>query len=371
MNTISIRSTLVLSILGALAISLLIIVENSKEFQKQANYEEKIQAAQLNKKCMIYLKNTFFANEIAIDNINDPNETGIIGQQFSEITSGRGSLPVKLSTANPNFAAMIVTQLKEAGLKKGDGVAVCVTGSFPALNIATCAAIETMGLQPIFITSVTSSSWGANSPAFTWLDMHKSLYDAKLISFMPVASSIGGNEDLGRTLSKEGRDLATAAIERNELHYINSGTLEGNITERMKIFENGTSKVKMFINVGGGIASLGSNNNADVLPSGLRTSAKINELPDHRGVVYEMVRKDIPILNLLHINRLMERYDLPRDPVPLPKIGEGSLYKTFRYDLTVVVAATSVFLSLILGVMYYDKKQNQLGTQIIKKNETI
>ena len=170
MNNLSIRSTLVLSILGVLAISILIIVENSKKFQQEDHYSEKMAAAQLNKKMQLHLKQTFFANEIAIDNINDPNNTGLIGSQFSSITSGRGSLPIKLSTLNPNFAAMIVQQIKEAGLKKGDAVGLCFTGSFPALNLATCAALETLGLKPILISSVTSSSWGANNPNLTWID---------------------------------------------------------------------------------------------------------------------------------------------------------------------------------------------------------
>ncbi|NQY06883.1 MAG: poly-gamma-glutamate system protein [Flavobacteriaceae bacterium] len=368
MNNISIRSTLVLSILGALALALLIIVEHSKKFQKKEHYQEKMAAAKLSNKCMQHIKNNFFANEIAIDNINDPNATGIIGQQFSEITSGRGSLPVKLSTTNPNFAAMIVQQIKDAGLQKGDHVALCFTGSFPALDIATCAAIETLELKPILITSVTSSSWGANNPDLTWLDMQKSLKDAQLISFMPSASSTGGNQDIGRTLSREGRDLVQNIIRRNHIPYLNQGNLEGNINKRMDIF-NKTSKgkVKLFINVGGGIASLGSNTNARNLPSGLNKDLKIKDFQDKQGVMFEMVKKGVPVINLLNINRLMNKYDLPRDPVPLPKVGEGKLFKAYKYDLNLVIGVSLVFLALILVVMYYDEKQNKLGSQIIKK----
>lgn len=370
MNNISIRSTLVLSILGALAIALLIIVENSKSYKKQDYYQKKIEAAKLTQTGMVHLKNTFFQDEVAIDNINDPNNTGIIGQQFSQITSGRGSLPVKLSTANPNFSAMIVDQMKDAGLQKGDRVALCFTGSFPALNLATCAAIEALELKPILITSVTSSSWGANSPNLTWLDMHKSLYDAKLLSFLPKASSIGGNQDLGRTLSIEGRELATKAIIRNGISIIDEGSLEGNILKRLELFEkDSNSKIKLFINVGGGVASLGSNANAKSMPSGLKTDTKLSDFPDKQGVLYEMTRKGVPTINLLNINRLMTKFDLPRDPVPLPKIGEGSLFKAYKYDLFTVITATCVFLALIIAVMYYDKKQNALGTQIVKKND--
>lgn len=370
MNTISIRSTLVLSILGALAIALLIIVENSKKFQKEEHYNEKIKAAQLMEKCMKHLKTSFFPSEIALDNINDPNQTGIIGGQFSQITSGRGSLPIKLSTTNANFAAMIVQQIKDAGLKKGDHIGLCFTGSFPALDLATCAAVEVLGLKPVLITSITSSSWGANDPKLTWPDMQKSLYDAKLISFMPIASSIGGNQDLGRTLSREGRSLAELAIKRNGIAYINEGSLEKNIAKRVDLLNTHSKKqIKLFINVGGGIASLGGNKNAKIIPSGLNTDLKLKDFNEKQGVVFEMVKQGIPIINLLNIGRLMTKYDLPKDPVPLPKIGEGKLYKAYKYDLSIVLITTTVFLGLIGSVMYYDKKQNELGTQIIKKNE--
>lgn len=370
MNNISIRSTLVLSILGALAISLLIIVENSKKNQKQEHHKEKLAAAKLAEKCMKHLKNTFYADEIAIDNINDPNNTGLIGLQFSEITSGRGSLPIKLSTANPNFAAMVVQEIKDAGLQKGDHVALCFTGSFPALNMATCAAIEVLGLKPVLVTSITSSSWGANLPELTWVDMQQSLYQHKLISFMPVASSIGGNQDIGRTLSREGRELAVKAIQRNNIAYINGGDLDVNIGKRMQLFDKRSNNtIKLFINVGGGVASLGSNTNAKTIPSGLQEDIKLKDIPDNKGVVYEMAKRSVPVINLLNINRLMNKYDLPRDPVPLPKVGEGSLYTAFKYDLNIVIAVTIIFLSLILAVMYYDKKQNKLGTQIVKQHE--
>ena len=367
---ISIRSTMVLSILGLLALGILFVVENSKSFQQEPYYKEKVKAAKLAQSAMRFIKQRYFADEIALDNINDPNNTGLIGQQFSAITSGRGSLPVKLSTTNPNFAAMIVQQFKDAGLKEGDGIALCFTGSFPALNIATCAAIETMGLKPTLITSVSSSSWGANSPELTWLDIHQSLYNAGIFSFMPVASSIGGNQDLGRTLSKEGRDLALAAIERNGISVINEGSLEANIKKRMSIFNSDTNAdVRLFVNVGGGVASLGGHQNSNTLPSGLLSKIHLEDFTEKRGVMYEMTQAGVPLLNLLRIDRLLTKYKLPRDPVPLPNIGEGQLYTAYKYDLNIVIATTLFFFLIISIVIYYDSKQNQLGTQIIKTND--
>ncbi|MCF8256897.1 MAG: poly-gamma-glutamate system protein [Flavobacteriales bacterium] len=371
-NRISIRSTLVLMILGFLAISLLWIVENTKVLVDEDWHQEKEQAALLMKKCMEHIKNDQFANEIAVDNINDPNGTGLIGQQFTEITSGRGSLPIKLSTTNPNFAALVVQLFKDAGLKEGDEVAMCFTGSFPAVNIAVCSAIDVLKLRPLLITSVTSSSWGANDPEFTWIDMHQSLYEAKLLSFRPLASSIGGNEDLGKTLSTESRQMAEVAISRNNLPYINENSLGGNISKRMEIFRlNTVDGIKLYVNVGGGIASFGSSANFNVVVAGLNENMKIKEFPVHRGIIYEMVEQDISVLNFLNQGVLLKQFGLPNDPVPLPKIGEGKLYSSLRYDVRVVGVALVVLSGLLISVIYIDKKQNKLGSTILSDPESI
>lgn len=368
LQKISIRSTTVLTLLGVIALVLLALVERSQKLRKQAHYNEKLAAAELMEDCMQFLKDRFYKDEIALDNINDPNGTGIIGQQFSEITSGRGSLPIKLSTTNPNFAAMLVDQLKEAGVQSGDVVAVCATGSFPALAIATSAALETLEAQPIFMSSVTSSSWGANDPEITWIDMHRQLYEEGFLSFMPVAASVGGNQDIGRALSIEGRDMAKTAILRNDVSMIDTGSLEGNIQARMNLIWRSGRVVKAFINIGGGAASLGSDTNKNRIPAGLHQLAP-GAYPEPVGVMYEMAQAGVPVINLLHVDRMMKQFELPRDPVPLPAIGSGSLFQAPQYDMRVVLVSLSLYLALIGLIIYFDNKQNQLGTQIIKKHE--
>lgn len=371
-NRISIRSTLVLVILGILSIALMWIVENTKISVEAEWKDEKVAAAKLMKKCMEHLKEDQFANEVAMDNINDPNETGLIGQQFTEITSGRGSLPIKLSTTNPNFAAAVVQLFKDAGLQKGDKVAMSFTGSFPAVNIAICSAVDVLELKPVLITSITSSSWGANDPEFTWVDMQRSLYDAGLISFMPAASSIGGNEDVGMTLSQESRMLAENAIKRNGIPYINEGGLLANVDKRMEVFRSdGGTPIKLYVNAGGGIASFGSSRNATAMPSGFKHDLKIKDIPDHKGTAYHMVLDGVPILNFLNVRRILNKYDLPIDPIPLPDIGEGQLYSILKYDIRVVIVATLIIVGLLLAIVFIDKKQNRLGNTFLDQPEKV
>ena len=249
------KSTAALSILSLLALLAFIAVEQSKIDVKKEWYNEKLEAAQLSQKAEQVLKNHRVENSIFIDVVNDPNQTALIGQEFTLVTTDRGEIDAKLSTTNPNFAAVVVQLLKDAGVEAGDNVAVAMSGSFPGLNISVAAAIEILSLNPVTITSVGASNFGANDPNFTWLDMETVLYNSGLMRHRSVAASIGGGHDIGRGLSPEGRHLIEEAIQRNDVIFINESYLENSIERRMEIYEKYSKNkpIKAFINVGGGI----------------------------------------------------------------------------------------------------------------------
>ena len=368
MEKISIRSTLVLSALAAVSIALLVLVESTKKNVKEDWFNEKIRASNLSKKAMDHLKAVHYKNEIFVNNINDPNETGLIGEQYTPITTGSGSLPIKMSTTNPNFAAMVVQLLKESGVEEGDEVTVCMTGSFPALNISTLAALQTLRIKPIIISSVTASSWGANDPHYTWLDMEHELYKSRIFKFKSVASSIGGNADIGRALSLEGRDMVKEAIRRNGIKFLNKGSLQGNIERRLTLFDENAKKIKLFINIGGGVASLGSDINGEKFKNGVSLNVKLKDFVDKKGVMFEMAKKGLPIINLLNLESLMKKYELPMEPIPIPEIGKGKLFYAYKYQVSIVALSLFILIALLLGIIYIDKKQHALGNEILKTN---
>lgn len=319
-------------------------------------FGSKIAAAKSTRQIMDRIKDKQNAEGIVIDPINDPSQTGLIGFQHSLITTEYGELEAKLTSLNPNFAALIVQLLSEAGVKPGDGVAISFSGSFPALNLSVIAACEALNLKPVIITSVGASMWGANDPNFTYLDQEKFLFDNGLIKYRTRSASIGGVEDLGRGLSPEGRDLIEKAIARNGLDEIKVQDLNGSVRSRMEIYLNSAppSEFRAFINVGGGAAALG-----DVdLPSG-----NIKPSPDllNWGVAGEFLRRGVPVINISDINRLARTYDLPIAPIPLPPVGRGKLFYDFRYSvpLAAILAAIMliiIFIILRLDVDYYLKK---------------
>lgn len=366
MVTFKAKSNIVLGLLFLLALLAFIAVENGQRDVKQEYYNEKLEAARMAQAAENCLKESRLENSVFIDDVNDPNQTALIGQEYTMITTDQGNIESKLSATNPNFAAVIVQLLKEAGLEEKDHVAVAFSGSFPGLNIAVIAALETLGMKPIVITSVGASNFGANDPYFTWLDMENVLFQKGIFQHRSVAASIGGGNDIGRGLSPEGRDLIVKAIERNQVEFIHEKHLEGSIAKRMEIYEkqSGTKRIKAFINVGGGIASLGNTINGQLIPSGLTERLPMSNYP-LQGVIVQMGRKGIPIIHLLNINQLMDKYGLPTNPVPLPEPGEGGIFIQKKYNVPVTAVATAILVGVIIFIYIAERKRHRLGTDIV------
>lgn len=360
------KSNIVLTVLSVLSLLALIAVENSKVDVKQKWYREKLEAARLSSLAANQLKNYRLEKGVFVDVINDPNQTALIGQEYTLVTTDRGYIEAKLSTTNPNFAAVIVQLLKDAGLNKRDNVAVAMTGSFPGLNISVMAALETLNLNPIVITSVGSSNFGANDPYFTWLDMESILYKSNIFHTRSVAASIGGGFDVGRGLSPEGRNLIIKAIERNNVDFINEKHLEKSIARRLEIYEEHShgQPIKAFINIGGGIASLGNTINGKLIPPGLTEFLPMRNFPV-RGVIIQMGRKEIPIIHLLNIKQLTEKFGLPDNPVPLPEPGEGGIFVQEKYNMVVTSVSTLFLVIVIVFVYFSERKNHRLGTDVV------
>jgi poly-gamma-glutamate system protein len=339
--------------------------------RKDKWYDKKLEATKLCIHAGQTIKDFYFGDVEYIDNMNDPNETGLIGHEYSPITSERGSFSAKSTSTNPNFAALIVEFLKELDLKEGDHVAVGLTGSFPAINIAVCSAIQTLKLKPIIICSVASSSWGANDPDFTWLDMAKVLSDSGIFKFNTVAASIGASMDKGRGLSIEGVEMIKEAIKRNNVKFIYNDSIKDDISRRMQIYDScaGKEPIKVYINVGGGVASLGSTKNSEFIPQGINKKISMEVFKEKKGVIYEMSKRGIPVIQISDIRSLAASYDLPEKPIPMPQPGTGKLFESKKYNMAVVTPITLVLLALIIFIIYQDKKNVRQGKEILRTEQ--
>ena len=357
-----IQKTSTLVFLSLLALVCLFISLQNRSIEISPLYDSKIKAANLMKQCLQSLKKSRLENSIFIDIENDPNETGIVGVPYSLITTDEGDLDAKLTTLDPNFSAVIVDLLFTAGLEKNDTIAVMLTGSMPGANIALLSACQVMGIHPIIISSIGASQWGANQVDFTWLDMEDILVQNKLINSRSVASSIGGRNDMGRLLSPLGRDLIMENIKNYDLPLIRENRLADNIKKRTDIYNeyHPIDKYDGVVNIGGGVASLGTSFNYRLIPPGIVNRSDIVDIDNSSGIegaFSYFLKRNITGLHILNIKSIIENYNLPFAPIPHPKIGEGVLYAKERYNLFIVFSCFLILTGSVAFIGYKSKKQ--------------
>ncbi len=334
-----------------------IFVENFQKRVKHHYYQEKVAAARLALEAMEFLRAERLKRGLEIDLEADPVKSGLIGSAMTLVTSDAADLEDKQTSINPNFAAAVLEMLKRAKVKEGDPVAVSFTGSFPALNISVCAAIQTLKLKPIIISSLASSQWGANEPDFLWVDMERLLYEKHIFLFRSGAASMGGKSDRGKEMTQAGRDLLKEAMQRNGLTPIQWHTIHENVDHRMKIYyKNGTPKV--FINVGGGVIAVGKRAYKRTLKPGLILSEPKTEQKAN-SVMYRFLEEHIPVIHMEDVKKIAKRYGLNLHPTKMPAIGEGDIYFSKEYSS---LLAGIILLAIIL--MLYMFARSALGFRI-------
>ncbi len=358
----AIQKTSTLVGLSILALGCFILSINYRTIDVSPSYEDKIEAANLMQKAMSILKNHRMEESVFIDIENDPNETGLVGSPFSLITTDEGDLDSKLTTLDPNFSAVMVELMYQLDLKDGDTIAVLMTGSMPGANIAVLTACKALGVIPITITSVGASQWGANLVDFTWLDMESILFENGLISSRSIAASIGGRNDMGRLLSPSGRDLIMENINKHDLPLIRKERLADNIQHRMDLYGSiqSINKYDAIVNVGGGVASLGTSFNLRLLPPGVVRRNIIQDIVRPggiEGVFSKFLKFDVPGLHILNIRPLTQEFKMPFAPIPIPEIGVGGLYAIEKYNVWVAGICLIVVSSSVLAVGIHSKRK--------------
>ena len=337
-----------LLLISAFAIGGLALVESFPMTSKQPYLEEKNKAARLAKEAfdVISIARRLSGEEIKDD--IDPTGSGLLGLPTSSVTSLSGNLADKQMTVNPNFAAAIVQMLKEAGVQKGDYVAVGVSGSFPAFNVCTYAALEALEAKPIVIASGASSSWGANVPDLLWLDMERMLGDFGVFDTRAVAASIGGEADRGLSFVDEGVEAIEGAIKENGVPLLNTKKFEEILDERMEIYrkESDGKPIKAYINVGGGMASVGRTAGKEAFKSGLNKSLP-TEAAEQDGIMHRFAREEVPVIHLVKVRSLVEKFGFPETFEEMPKVGEGKVYASPEYNKYLAAAVLAIEIAML------------------------
>lgn len=356
------HSIRVMLLLALVSVAALLAVERFQIRELQPHHAAKLRASERTLHGFQVLKEERLRRGEAIDSSVDPMGSGLIGRLLSPITTGPGIAAAKQTSINPNFAAVVVHLLKRAGVREGDTVAVALSGSFPALNVATLAAVESLGARPVTISSVGASALGANIPTFAWPDMERVLVERKVLAHRSVAVSPGGIEDRVLGLSKEGRQAVDEAMTRSELPRIDPSDMADSIAKRMTTYSDaaGSSAIRAFVNVGGGTSTVGTRLGKELFKPGLNRTLPRGAPPD--SVMVRFVTQGVPVIHLTRIELLAHEFGLPSRPTAMPRIGEGIVFARLAQSRGLAVGSGFIIFGLLYALLRRD-----LGSRLVAR----
>lgn len=359
-------------IIWALVLVVAILVTiNSKEISRCRYYDVKVSAANHFEKCANAIKDYKISHDITIPK-EDINETGLIGLRASFITTSSGQLQAKRTTTNPDFAAIAIDMFKELHLKEGDEVGVMMSGSFPALNIAVLCAIEEFKLKPCIMASIGASTYGANIPEFNIYDMIVYLNSIGLLHTGINYVSLGGSDECGGNFSdvtghltdeeeKELFDTIVARISSGSSKFIYEKDYVKNVNLRMSYFKQDVSNIKLFINIGGNVSSIGVDDAGFISQNGLITNKQVKpssiKITDRTGLIERFLKENIPVAQFLNIKGLAYSYNIPYDHVGKITIGESDVYNEVDYNLQISILALALSVGFLVLIIIFRKKK--------------
>jgi poly-gamma-glutamate system protein len=342
----------VLLLCAAISLIAFVVEQTLVSDNASSGFEAKEKAVQIMRSALDALREHREKSGAVFDLTVDPNRTALIGEEYTEITTTPGSLEAKRTTTNPAMAGLIVQLLEEAGVVAGDTIAVGCSGSFPALAVATLAASKALGVTPVVVASIGSSSYGATDSDMTLPDVLDLLTRKGIIEHQPDAVSLGGADDVGNEFEPEVRQRLIAGIAKSGIPLILEPELQRNVAQRLAVYfgPEGLRKVAAFVNIGGNYVDLGTS------PLILKLEPGVNrkiELPDNsqtHGVVFAMSKRHIPVVHLLYIKGLVLKYGLPWDPVPFPDAG-GRKHSQAHASLISPAGLTMLAYLVIISLM--------------------
>ena len=248
--------------------------------------------------------------------LTDPEKTGLIGVEFSPLTTSQGHLPDKQASARPAMADAVAEYLRRAGVEEGDWVAVNASASFPGFILASLCAVESMRANAQIVFSYGASMFGGTDPEFTFPVMLDLLNSEGLLSTRLAAVASGGAGDqMAETLLEDPRPTVDLLLASRSEKRIDAPDVAEAIRRRFEIFDDTPRPVKCFISCGGPVVALGTTEAVLELPHGLITHFEPIPKDPERGLLFDFLDRGTPVLHLLFVRGICEDFGIPYERV--------------------------------------------------------
>lgn len=246
---------------------------------------------------------------------SDPWNCGLIGVEWSGITTTLGDLASKRTACNPAWAVQFSRWFQDLGLKPGDPVAIFSSASFPGLLLNSIAAAEAMELNPLLVVSLGASTWGANHPDSPWPVLAAELRRSGFIQKRADYYTLGGGAELGHGMAPEGEVLLRKTAKETGVELLTADSLEEMIALKSELLEK--HQARLLVSIGGSHANLGSAPEVLKLHTGLIPTTDVDVAGN--GIIGVAMRDNLPVIHMLNIRSLSNMTGIPYDSQPRKK----------------------------------------------------
>lgn len=341
-------SFVLLIVSNLLCLLLLFSLTQNKVNLKSPYYEELLKVSERTKEAFYAIK--VRKEVLGLD--TSAHFSGMLGPDYTGITTTLGSYEAKATAADPHFGAVIYSYFLKMGLKKGDTVALHFSGSFPSLNIASIIAAEEYGLKPVIISSIGASTYGATDPQFSYPQMEYYLFSKGYIHYRSSLVSPGGNNDTGSDMDKKLLDNAKEVFKFEGVPFIQIMDYAGNLETRLSVFEN----ARALVNVGGNYMSLYARDLGGERLHGLIQSNILYNVKK-QGVIGAFLSTGKNVVNLLSIRDIALEFQMPLSPSsPVSPEDCGVYYTSRPAHIMVVFLLLSIYFLTLAGYYKLEKR---------------
>ena len=282
-----------LIILTLLLLSIYILLFHAGLTHEEKRLHHKISNAQK------FLWDSLCAIGFELDSDNDPNHSGFIGVEFSEITTTTGSLPAKQCSTDPLWGVQFMRWFGELGLSAGDKVLLSASSSFPAMVYSCLAACEACGLEVTFMLSLGASSWGANREGMNFAAMLDILRRGGFLKTRPRLYTLGGTNENADGMDDTAKRLLQGKVSDDEL-------VKGLTLDELVALKSGyISGSRVVINIGGNASSMGTDTMRLNLSPGIVYPAE--GLDGGNGLASNALKAGVPVIHVLNLKVLAEK----------------------------------------------------------------
>lgn len=251
-------------------------------------------------------------NGIATPRELDPHACGLIGVEWSAITTTLGDLEAKRTACDPAWAVQFSRWYAELGLAPGDRVAIYSSASFPGFLLSALAAAEARGLEPFLVVSLGASTWGANHPDVPWPVLAAVLRRGGFLQTKADFYTPGGGGESGGGMPPEGLELLRRAARDAGVDWLQTTSLEETIALKHRLLER--HGVRLLVSIGGPHANMGDDPGVLRLEPGLLLPGEAG--PAGNGVIGRALDSGLPVIHMLNTRELSGRSGIPFDAAP-------------------------------------------------------